>query len=195
MTQKSRVSCALLQGRGHLSRQTPSPHHQSPEEEKSLAFSGSGAHCADKKNQAGWAGGSKADDPQDSGGGVELLAEGTGVSPFPKCRRTLTGSAMPLGGRNEPEAHWPVGEYLVPNKILATKTHQEKGRKEKQKLPKLAQLASLAFPHCPRGKDLGGQRSAHLPGRAREGGWDGWLSESLLLLRPWGGAEIILWSF
>lgn len=83
--------------------------------------------------------------------------------------------------KNEPEAHWPAGEYLVPSKILAGKKHQRKGEKEKQKLSKLAQLASLASPHCPRGKKQGRVvgDSPHLPGRAREGGWEGWPSGSL----------------
>jgi hypothetical protein len=38
---------------------------------------------------------------------------------------------MRLGERNEPEAHWPAGEYLVPNKILAGKKYQRKGGKKK----------------------------------------------------------------
>lgn len=78
------------------------------------------------------------------------------------CRKTLTRRARRLGDRNEPRAHWPEGEYLVPSKILAGKKHQRKGEKEKQKLPKLAQLASLASPHCPRGKEQGGRRFSTL---------------------------------
>lgn len=77
------------------------------------------------------------------------------------------------------EPRWPVGEYLVPSKILAGKKNQRKGGKENRKLPKLAQRASLVLPHSPRGKEQGG-RCFSTPARSLGwGGWDGWTSGSL----------------
>lgn len=118
-----------------------------------------GVHCADEETQAGlvWR---------------PRLADG--AAPPPKCRRTRTRRAMALGERHEPEAHW----WYLARSWLESK-RQRKGGEENQKFPKSARLASLASPHCPRGKEQGGRRLSTPARRDREGGWEGWPNGSL----------------